>query len=113
MALTTAQALIIIALLALGTIITRFLPFVLFPNAASAPPYILYLGQMLPAAAIGLLVAYCVKDVNLTAAPHGLPEAIAIAVVTALHGWKRNTLLSIGGGTLLYMLLVQLVFSGS
>ena len=110
MALTTTQALIIIAALALGTVITRFLPFLLFPNAASAPPYILYLGKMLPTAAISLLVIYCLKDITLATAPHGLPEALAIAAVTALHLWKKNSLLSIGGGTLLYMLLVQLVF---
>ncbi|MCL1905707.1 MAG: AzlD domain-containing protein [Clostridiales bacterium] len=110
MTLSTGQALIIVALLALGTGITRFLPFVLFPNAKAAPAYIVYLGQMLPAAAISLLVVYCLKDISLTAAPHGLPEAIAIAAVTALHVWKKNTLLSIGGGTLIYMLLIQSVF---
>ena len=110
MSLSTSQALLIIAALILGTCITRFLPFILFPNAASAPPYIIYLGQVLPAAAIGLLVIYCVKSVDLLSAPHGLPEALAIAAVAALHIWKKNTLLSIGGGTLIYMLLVQLVF---
>ena len=108
--LTTSQALIIIALLVLGTGITRFLPFILFPKAESAPGFIIYLGQMLPRAVIGLLVVYCVKGVSLTKAPHGLPEALAIAAVVALHLWKKNTLLSIGGGALLYMLLVQMVF---
>jgi branched-subunit amino acid transport protein AzlD len=112
MTLTTAQALITIALLVLGTCLTRFLPFLLFPNAKSAPAYIIYLGQTLPAAAIGLLVVYCVKGVSLAAPPHGLPEALAIAAVAALHVYKNNTLLSIGGGTALYMLLVQLVFRG-
>jgi branched-subunit amino acid transport protein AzlD len=108
--LSAPQALIIIALLILGTCITRFLPFILFPQAKSAPSYIIYLGQTLPAAAIGLLVVYCVKGVSLAAAPHGLPEALAIAAVAALHAWKKSALLSIGGGTALYMLLVQLVF---
>jgi len=110
MTLSTAQALTIIALLVLGTGITRFLPFILFPHADSAPAFIIYLGQVLPASAIGLLVVYCVRDINLTAPPNGLPEAIAIALVVALHVWKKNTLLSIAGGTLLYMLLVQLIF---
>ena len=110
MSLSTAQALLIIALLAVGTCLTRFLPFLLFPDAKAAPAYILYLGQVLPAAAIGLLVVYCVKGVSLSAVPHGLPEALAIAAVAALHVWKNNTLLSIGGGTALYMLLIRLVF---
>ena len=108
--LTTTQALIIIALLALGTAITRFLPFVLFPNASSAPRFVIYLGRMLPAAAISLLVVYCVRDLSPVIAPHGIPEAIAIAVVAALHIWKKNTLLSIACGTIVYMLLVQFVF---
>jgi len=110
MTLSTPQALIIIAMLVLGTAITRFLPFLLFPNAKAAPTYILYLGQVLPTAAIGLLVVYCLKGVSLAASPHGLPEGLAIAVVAALHCWKKNTFLSIGVGTLIYMLLVQLVF---
>jgi len=108
--LTSAQALIIIGLLALGTIITRFLPFVLFPNAASAPRYVLYLGKMLPAAAISLLVVYCLKDISFGQAPHGIPEAIAILAVAGLHIWVKNTLLSIAAGTIIYMLLIQLLF---
>ena len=107
MMLTTTQAIVIIALMALGTCITRFLPFFIFPDAAAAPRYVVYLGKMLPTAAIGLLVIYCLRDVELAAAPHGLPEAAAIAAVALLHIWKRNTLLSIGGGTALYMLLIR------
>ena len=107
---TTAQALIIVALLALGTAITRFLPFLFFHDAASAPPYVHYLGKMLPAAAISLLVVYCLRYINLTATPHGAPEAIAILATTALHLWRKNTLLSIAAGTVIYMLLVQFVF---
>jgi len=107
---TTLQALAIIAILALGTAMTRFLPFVFFPNAASAPRYITYLGKMLPTAAISLLVVYCLRGVSFVAAPHGLPEAIAIAAVAALHIWRKNTLLSIAAGTVIYMLLVQFVF---
>ena len=107
---TTVQAIAIIAILAFGTALTRFLPFVLFPKAESAPQYIIYLGKMLPTAAISILVVYCLKDVSLAAAPHGIPEAIAIAAVAALHIWRKNTLLSIAAGTVIYMLLVQFVF---
>ena len=108
--LTTTQALIIIALLAAGTAITRFLPFALFRDATTAPRYVHYLGKRLPAAAIGLLVIYCLRYVSFASAPHGLPEGIAIFVVAALHIWKKNTLVSITAGTASYMLLVQFVF---
>jgi len=107
---TTAQALIIIAVLAFGTAITRFLPFVLFRNAAATPRYVHDLGKLLPPAAISLLVVYCLRYISFTAPPHGIPEAIAIVVVAALHIWKKNTLLSIAAGTASYMLLVQFVF---
>ncbi|MCL2562935.1 MAG: AzlD domain-containing protein [Oscillospiraceae bacterium] len=107
---TTVQALIIIAILALGTAITRFLPFVLFRSAAAAPHYVHYLGKLLPPAAISLLVVYCLRYISFAAAPHGIPEAIGILVVAALHIWKKNTLLSIAAGTVSYMLLVQFVF---
>jgi len=110
MTMTTLQALIIIGVLALGTAITRFLPFLFFPNASSAPKYITYLGKMLPASAISLLVVYCLRYINFAVAPRGIPEAIAIAVVAGLHIWKSNTLLSIAAGTVVYMLLVQFAF---
>jgi len=105
----TTYALIIIAVMAVGTAITRFLPFALFRNAASAPQYVKYLGKMLPTAAVGLLVVYCLRYVQLMHAPYGLPEAVAIFVVAALHLWKKNTLLSIVAGTACYMLFVQFV----
>ena len=108
--LSVTQALIIIAILAIGTAITRFLPFVFFPNAKAAPRYVHFLGKMLPTAAISLLVVYSFRDVQFLSAPHGLPEIIAIAAVAALHLWKKNTLLSIAAGTAVYMLLVQIVF---
>ncbi|MCL1878073.1 MAG: AzlD domain-containing protein [Defluviitaleaceae bacterium] len=108
--LTTTQALAIIAVLAIGTAITRFLPFILFPTAESAPRFVHYLGKMLPTAAISLLVIYSFRDIELTAAPHGLPEVISVAAVAGLHIWRKNTLLSIGVGTALYMLLVQFIF---
>ena len=107
---TTVQALIIIALLAFGTVITRFLPFIFFPNAASAPRYVYYLGKVLPTAAISLLVVYCLRYIEFTTAPHGIPEAFSIIIVAALHIWKKNTLISIAVGTLIYMILVQFVF---
>ena len=110
MILSVQQSLILIAVISLGTIITRSLPFILFPNQKDTPPYILYLGNVLPFAAIGLLIIYCLKNVSLLSAPYGLPEGIAIAFVVGLHLWKNNSLLSIGGGTILYMMLVQMVF---
>lgn len=99
-----------IAILALGTLFLRAAPFLLFRDAEKTPKIILYLGRVLPAALMGMLVVYCLKDVQLLAFPHGIPEAIAIIAVILLHLWKRNSLLSIGGGTVLYMILVQLVF---
>ena len=90
------------------TALLRFLPFLVFRR--HTPPYIAYLGKVLPPALIGMLVIYCFKDVSFTAAPHGLPELIAAACVVVLHVWKRNSLVSILGGTAIYMLLVQAVF---
>lgn len=101
---------LIIAVCALVTAGLRFLPFAVFGENRKTPPLIAYLGQVLPYAIMGMLVVYCLKDVDLTAAPFGIPEAIGCAVVALLHLWKRNTLLSIGAGTVCYMLLVQLVF---
>ena len=99
-----------IAVIALVTMGLRFLPFLIFGENRTTPPIIAYLGQILPYAIMGMLVVYCLKDVSLTAAPFGIPEAIACALVVILHIWKRNTLLSIGGGTLCYMLLIQFLF---
>ena len=92
------------------TAATRFLPFVIFNGKRKTPPLVEHLGKVLPCAIMGMLVVYCLKDVSLTSAPFGLPELIGIAVVALLHIWKRNSLLSIGVGTVCYMLLVQLVF---
>ncbi len=102
------NAAILIAVMAIVTALLRFLPFIVFKR--STPEYISYLGRVLPAALIGMLVIYCLKDVSVTAAPHGLPELIAAAVVVGLQAWKRNSLLSILSGTVVYMLMVQLVF---
>ena len=108
--MTGLQEVLTIGLCALATMLTRFLPFLAFRSNKPTPKYIRYLGKALPAAIFGMLVVYCLKNVNVLAGSHGLPELIAIAVVVALHLWKRNMLLSIGGGTVCYMLLVQFVF---
>ena len=108
--MSAAQQLVTILVVAAGTMLTRFLPFLLFPAGKPTPKYIQYLGRVLPAAVFGMLVVYCLKNVSLLSGSHGLPEAMAIAVVAALHLWKKQTLLSIAGGTVCYMLLVQLVF---
>ena len=94
----------------LVTMATRFLPFLIFGEKRKTPPIIEYLGKVLPCAIMGMLVVFCLKGISFTGSPYGIPELIACAVVAALHVWKRNSLLSIGGGTVCYMLLVQLVF---
>ena len=101
---------LLIVVAVLVTMATRFLPFLIFGENRKTPPIIEYLGKVLPCAIMGMLVVYCLKDVSVLSAPYGLPEIIACVVVAALHVWKRNSLLSIGGGTVCYMLLVQLVF---
>ena len=108
--MTLTQRLITIGVVILGTVLTRFLPFLLFPAGKPTPKYIQYLGTVLPSAVFGLLVVYCLKNVSLFTGSHGLPELISIAVVAGLHVWKRQMLLSIAGGTVCYMLLVQFVF---
>ena len=101
---------LLIAVAVLVTMATRFLPFLIFGEKRRTPPIIEYLGTVLPCAIMGMLVVYCLKDVSFLTTPFGLPELIACVVVAALHVWKRSSLLSIGGGTVCYMLLVQLVF---
>ena len=112
MYLTPVQTIVMILAVAAGTQLTRWLPFWLFPESKKPPAAVEYLGRALPAAMMGLLVIYCLKGVRWTAAPHGAPELIALAAVAALHRWKGNVLLSIAGGTALYMVLVQFVFVG-
>jgi len=108
--MTLSQQIFTIAVVVLGTMFTRFLPFLLFTSDRPTPNYVRDLGKALPPAVFGLLVIYCLKNVDPLAGSHGLPEAIAIAVVIVLHLWKRQMLLSIAGGTICYMLFVQLVF---
>lgn len=107
--MTLWQQILTIAAVVLGTMTTRFLPFLLFPEGKQPPPFVRYLGTVLPAAVMGLLVIFCLKDAVFTAW-HGLPEVIAILAVVLLHRWKKNIFLSIAGGTILYMVLVQQVF---
>lgn len=108
--MTLTQQIITVAMVVLGTAVTRFLPFLVFPSGKPTPKYVQFLGKFLPAAVFGLLVIYSLKDVNVFAGSHGIPEMIAILLVIILHVWKRQMLLSIEGGTVCYMLLVQLVF---
>lgn len=108
--MTLTQQIITVALCALGTMITRFLPFIVFRSDKPTPKYIRYIGNALPPAIFGVLVIYCLKDVSFLGGSHGIPEAIAIVAVVALHLRKKNMLLSIAGGTVCYMLLVQFVF---
>ena len=108
--MTLRQEIITIAMVVLGTMITRFLPFLLFPAGKPTPKYIQYLGQVLPGAVFALLVVYSLKSVNILAGSPGIPELISLCLVVGLHLWKRQMLLSIAGGTICYMLLVQLVF---
>lgn len=111
MYLSPVQTVIMIIAIALGTFLTRSLPFILFPEGKEVPAYVNYLGTVLPYAMIGLLVVYCLKEVKFTAMPFGLPEGIAILCIIGLHHWKNNTLLSIAGGTIVYMILVQTIFA--
>lgn len=100
----------IIAAAALVTALIRFLPFFIFDENRKTPELITRLGQVLPYAVMGMLVVYCLKGICFTASPFGIPELLGCAAVVILHVWKRSTLLSIGGGTVLYMLLVQFIF---
>ena len=100
----------IVIVAALVTMVTRFLPFLVFSGGKKTPAIITYLGKVLPCAIMGMLVIYCLKDVQFLAGSFGIPEILACAAVAGLHIWKRNTLLSIGAGTVFYMILVQLVF---
>lgn len=105
------QLVLFTSLVSLGTLLTRALPFLIFPENRQIPKYIKYLSDVLPYTIIGMLVVYCLKDTSLFKAPYALPEGISIAVIIILHIWKKNTLLSIGGGALFYMFLVQYVFN--
>ena len=108
--MTLSEEIITIGMCVLATLLTRFLPFIVFSEKKKTPKFIEYLGKALPAAIFALLVIYCLKNVDVTAGSHGIPEFISVALVTVLHLWKRKILLSMAGGTLCYMLLVQFIF---
>lgn len=110
MILTDEQSIYMILVMAGVTFLTRALPFILFPGNKKTPKYIQYLGDVLPYAIIGMLIVYCLKDVQLTTGSFGIPELVSILVIAFLHFRYGNTLLSIGVGTVLYMVLVQFVF---
>jgi branched-subunit amino acid transport protein AzlD len=109
MEMTLIQGIITVAVVVLGTMTTRFLPFFVFPEGKKTPDYIRYLGTVLPFAVIGLLVIYCLKDISFSSFPFGLPEFLGILATALLHLWKKNMLLSIAGGTVLYMVLIWVV----
>lgn len=104
------HSILIIAVMALVNITIRALPFLLFRNENKTPKIVEYLGKALPPAMMSFLIIYCVRSVDVTAGNHGLPELIGIAAAMGLHAWKRNTFLSIGAATVIYMVLVQAVF---
>ena len=104
------HSVLIVLIVALVTIALRFLPFLIFGENRKTPAVIAYLGKVLPYAVMGMLVVYCLKSISFTSAPFGIPELLGCLVVALLHIWKRNSLLSIGVGTVFYMVLVQLVF---
>lgn len=108
--MTFIQRIITISMIVLGTIITRFLPFILFPPSKETPKFIKYLGAVLPPAVLGMLVVYSLKDVSILTGSHGIPELISIVFIISIHIWKRKMLISIAGGTILYMFLIQVVF---
>ena len=108
--MTLAEQILTIAICALATMATRFLPFLVFRGGRPTPPLVIYLGKALPSAIFAMLVVYSLRNVDVLSQSHGLPELLAIVVTVALHLWKRQMLVSIAGGTVCYMLLVQLVF---
>ena len=110
MILSFGQSILIIMVIAVITFALRAAPFILFSRSGKTPKVITYLGNVLPPAVMGMLILYCLRNVSVVDSPHGLPELIAVATVVVLHLWRKNNLLSILGGTIFYMVLVQFVF---
>lgn len=108
--MTMIEQVVTIAICVIGTMATRFLPFFIFQENKPTPKFIQYLGKALPAAIFGMLVIYCLKNVTWMTGTHGLPELLAIAATIGLHWWRRHMLLSIAGGTVIYMVLIQMIF---
>lgn len=108
--MTVTEQIITISMCVLATVTTRFLPFLVFSEKRKTPPYIEYLGKVLPLAVFGMLIIYCLKGVSFFSGNHAIPELIGIAVTALLHLWKKQMLLSIAGGTIVYMVLIRFVF---
>ena len=108
--LDTVSSLIMIAAISIATFATRAASFLVFPKGKEVPPKVVFIGRVLPPAIIGMLVVYCLRSTSILTYPYGIPELIAGLTVVILHLWKRNIFLSIGAGTILYMVLVQTVF---
>ena len=108
--MTNTELLLTVLVIAAVTAALRFIPFIVFSKGKQTPEIISYLGKVLPYSIMAMLVVYCLKSVNLLSFPFGIPELIGVAAVVLLHIWKRNTLISIAGGTVCYMLLIQFVF---
>lgn len=106
--MTTQQQITTIAILALMTVLTRALPFLIFPAGKPTPKYIQYLGKALPLAVFGMLVVYCLKDVQWLEGMHGIPEIVGIATTAVMHIWRRQLFLSMAVGTAVYMVLIGL-----
>ena len=104
------HAMVLILTMMVGTMATRFLPFLLLGDKRQTPPFIRYLGKVLPYAIMGMLVVYCLKGVSVTQLSSLTPAALGLGITAGLHLWKHNTLISIIGGTVCYMILVQMVF---
>lgn len=110
MPLSRTTSFLIILVVAITTFSTRVIPFLVFPKGKAIPKMVQYLGKVLTPAVIGMLVVYCLKNTSVLTRPYGIPELASVLVVAVLHVWKRNNLLSIGVGTVLYMFLIQVVF---
>ena len=108
--MTLPQQIMTIALCVVATMLTRFLPFIVFLGKTETPETVQYLGRALPLAVFGMLVVYCLKNVSFLSGSHGIPELAAITVTVMIHKWKRQMLLSIAAGTVCYMFLIQVVF---
>ena len=109
--MTSFEIVITVAIVVAGTLLTRFAAFLIFSPGKKAPDFVLYLGKALPAAVMGMLVVYTFKDTIVLSYPYGVPELIALLVTVGIHVWKRNMFMSIGAGTIAYMILVQAVFN--
>ena len=109
--MTSTEMVMTVAIVVAGTLLTRFGAFLVFTPGKKAPDFVQYLGKALPAAVMGMLVVYTFKDTIVLSYPYGIPELIALLVTVGMHLWKRNMFMSIGAGTVIYMILIQAVFN--